>query len=186
MPFRKVHNHEVILTREEDLIYQKILTASRKALSEKRDMEKIFVHLLRLRQVCCHASLTITEVPVLEDGIDIEPQSLIGDVNLRKTILDLSTINPQIFDQKNQSTKMQHIIDGVTGAVKRKEKSVVVSQWTKLLDLFMKHFERNSIRCQSINGSVNIQERTNIVEDFNCNLKGPPVIFYCLKLEKNV
>ena len=56
------------------------------------------------------------------------------------------------------------------------QKVVIVSQWTSMLDVFVVHFRKLKIKCHLIAGNVSVKQRTAIVEDFNTNPKGPPVI----------
>ena len=87
--------------------------------------------------------------------------------------------NP-VFDREKMSSKMRYIIDEVQKVVSQKQKAVVVSQWTSMLDLFAQHFRRLHIRCHLIAGSVALKHRTDIVEDFNRNPDGPPVRYIFL------
>lgn len=59
-----------------------------------------------------------------------------------------------------------------------REKSVIVSQWTSMLEVVEKHLENVGIRCLTISGQVLVKERPAIVDDFNNNPRGPPVSSY--------
>ena len=85
-----------------------------------------------------------------------------------------SVANP-IFDADIKSSKMTYIIEEVRKVVAQNHKAVVVSQWTSYLNVFSQHFYRMNIRTHKIDGSVPLKMRTQIVEDFNTNPRGPPV-----------
>lgn len=59
-----------------------------------------------------------------------------------------------------------------------REKSVIVSQWTSMLEVVEKHLDSVGIRCLTISGQVLVKERPAIVDDFNNNPRGPPVSTY--------
>ena len=161
--------------------------------------------LLRLRQVCCHPAL-LKNMLDQNDGGEIDAEvdddddedkdsiDLIGQ--LAKIKLDggvegeendeeddkkfFSVSNP-IFDSEKKSSKMTYIIEEVGKVVAQKHKAVVVSQWTSYLNVFSQHFYRMNIRTHKIDGSVPVKMRTQIVEDFNTNPRGPPVsVLYVL------
>ncbi len=83
--------------------------------------------------------------------------------------------NP-IFKASTISSKLKNVIDEVQRVIKKKQKAVIVSQWTSMLDVFDVHFKELNIPCHRIAGNVNVKQRTMFVEDFNTNPKGPPVI----------
>jgi transcription termination factor 2 len=72
---------------------------------------------------------------------------------------------------------MMFIIEETVKVVAQKHKAVVVSQWSTYLKIFSQHFYRINIRTHQIDGSIPVKMRTQIVEDFNNNPKGPPVPF---------
>lgn len=61
-----------------------------------------------------------------------------------------------------------------------REKAVIVSQWTSMLEVVEKHLENVGIRCLTISGQVLVKERPAIVDDFNNNPRGPPVLLLSL------
>ncbi|CAG0908606.1 unnamed protein product, partial [Darwinula stevensoni] len=56
-----------------------------------------------------------------------------------------------------------------------RDKIVVVSQWTSMLEIVKTHLQEAGFRVQGITGMVNIKERGKIVEDFNTNPRGAEV-----------
>ena len=158
-------------------------------------MQGMLVLLLRLRQVCSHPALIKTmldaadtetlgsENAKIEDDGDMDlitkmsSMALGGNADEPKKEEDnfFTKTNP-IFDQENMSSKMKYITSEVKKVVDGGEKAVVVSQWTSMLELFAKHFRRMRIPCHLIAGNVPLKERTSIVEDFNNNRSGSPVM----------
>ena len=53
--------------------------------------------------------------------------------------------------------------------------SVIVSQWTSMLQIVAVHLRRMGLRYAVIDGSVNPKRRMDLVEEFNTNPKGPQV-----------
>lgn len=53
--------------------------------------------------------------------------------------------------------------------------SVVVSQWTSMLQIVAGHLKRMGLRYGVIDGTVNPKRRMDLVEEFNTNPKGPQV-----------
>ena len=159
----------------------------------------MLVLLLRLRQVCSHPALIQTmldatetdalgseEAKIEDNDLDLITQmstmTLGGEPNEQKKEEEenfFTHTNP-VFDREKMSSKMRYIIDEVQKVVSQKQKAVVVSQWTSMLDLFAQHFRRLHIRCHLIAGSVALKHRTDIVEDFNRNPDGPPVRYIFL------
>ncbi|XP_057368862.1 transcription termination factor 2-like [Daphnia carinata] len=160
--------------------------------------QMMLVLLLRLRQACSHPALIQTmldatetesmgsEEAKIEDN-DMDLISQMSNMTLgskpdepKKEEENFFTHTNPIFDRENLSSKMKYIIDEVKKIVAQDQKAVVVSQWTSMLELFAQHFRKLRIRCHLIAGSVAIKHRTEIVEDFNGNPKGSPVILLSL------
>lgn len=59
--------------------------------------------------------------------------------------------------------------------------SVVVSQWTKMLDILAHHLKIAGIKYSIIQGSVSAKKRMEAVEEFNTDQKGPEVMLVSLK-----
>lgn len=53
--------------------------------------------------------------------------------------------------------------------------SVIVSQWTSMLQIVAVHLRQMGLRYGIIDGSVNPKRRMDLVEEFNTNPKGPQV-----------
>ncbi|KAI9558938.1 Transcription termition factor 2 [Daphnia sinensis] len=160
--------------------------------------QMMLVLLLRLRQACSHPALIQTmldatdseslgsEEAKIEDN-DMDLISQMSNMTLgskpdepKKEEDNFFTHTNPIFDRENLSSKMKYIIDEVQKVVAQDQKAVVVSQWTSMLELFAQHFRKLRIRCHLIAGSVAIKHRTEIVEDFNGNPNGSPVILLSL------
>lgn len=160
--------------------------------------QMMLVLLLRLRQACSHPALIQTmldatdteslgsEEAKIEDN-DMDLISQMSNMTLgskpdepKKEEENFFTHTNPIFDRENLSSKMKYIIDEVQKVVDQDQKAVVVSQWTSMLELFAQHFRKLRIRCHLIAGSVAIKHRTEIVEDFNGNPSGSPVILLSL------
>lgn len=62
-----------------------------------------------------------------------------------------------------------------------RSKCVVVSQWTQMLEVMDLHLQRANIRTLKISGTVPQKKRSEAVEDFNNNPRGPRVMLLSLK-----
>ena len=160
----------------------------------------LLVLLLRLRQICCHPSLiksmldqnTKADEGIEEDGEEIDLISAMEDMNISRMkggndlpekILNIQ--NP-IFDEARPSSKIEIVTKELRKILKKNkegddiEKSVIVSQWTSLLNIMKLHLEQMGIDYAEINGQVDVKQRGGIVEDFNTNQHGPCVMLLSL------
>lgn len=53
--------------------------------------------------------------------------------------------------------------------------SVIVSQWTSMLNIIAVHLRRMGLTYGVIDGTVNPKRRMDVVEEFNTNPRGPQV-----------
>jgi len=158
----------------------------------------ILVLLLRLRQICSHPglikSMLDTETKAnegLQDeaGEELDLISAMEDMrvgegdNDGKKILDLS--NP-VFASKRTSSKIDTVVEELL-ELKRKgketgvvEKTVIVSQWTSMLQIVKVHVEAMGMSCTEINGQIPVKLRGDIVNEFNDNARGPQVMLLSL------
>lgn len=59
--------------------------------------------------------------------------------------------------------------------------SVVVSQWTKMLEIVGIHLGRINIRYSLIQGNISPKKRMELVEEFNSDVDGPQVMLVSLR-----
>jgi len=59
--------------------------------------------------------------------------------------------------------------------------SVIVSQWTKMLDIVAVHLRRARIPCAVIRGDVPAKKRMEYVDQFNNDADGPEVMLVSLR-----
>jgi len=161
----------------------------------------VLTFLLRMRQVCCHpvlikSMLDKNEAPdddedIKNDGSGNNSIDLISqmasfkpddEANAKEEEDKFFSHDNPIFNRNYVSSKMKFIVGEVKKVVEQNHKAVVVSQWTSYLNLFSNHFRMMDIRTHRIDGSTPLQKRQEIVEDFNTNPKGPPVLFFCFNI----
>lgn len=154
--------------------------------------QHILVMLLRLRQCCCHLSL-------MKDALDDETQQNEGlELTLEEQMMDLMLSEEKekepkvkkssvMFEKEALSTKMQALMNELkeihrpdTSSVE-KNKSVIVSQWTKMLDIVAVHLRRLNIRCSVIKGDIPAKKRMDSVDQFNNDKHGPEVMLVSLR-----
>uniref|UniRef100_A0A7E4VHX9 Transcription termination factor 2 n=1 Tax=Panagrellus redivivus TaxID=6233 RepID=A0A7E4VHX9_PANRE len=157
-------------------------------------MSCLLVLLLRLRQACVHMALTKNAVDIdafKEDG------GTEGDVldELEKTLGNISLggdngvlVNPDgtkvcvedIFEVHYKSAKVQALIERLDVAIEAGDKSVVVSQWTSMLDIIEWHLQKRKVEYTAITGAVLTKDRQARVDSFNQRNGGAQVMLLSL------
>eukprot|EP00111_Clytia_hemisphaerica_P023657 TCONS_00069728-protein len=146
----------------------------------------LLVLVLRLRQCCSHMSLMCQPLDsdlCKSEGIDIPLEEQLGNMSIDESSPMFS--RPMEFKGGYASTKIQTLLKelksmGRTSQTRKPIKSVVVSQWTRMLEIVASHLKRSGIKYEFITGSVNAKKRADIVEDFN-NEIDPQVMLVSLK-----
>ncbi|EDV43361.1 uncharacterized protein Dana_GF18453 [Drosophila ananassae] len=80
----------------------------------------------------------------------------------------LKRTNP-VFNLKRPSSKMLKVMEILkTSILKSKDdKAIVVSQWTSVLDILRDHLEHAGLPTLSLNGTIPVKNRQDIVNQFN-------------------
>ncbi|XP_075145312.1 transcription termination factor 2-like [Haematobia irritans] len=79
----------------------------------------------------------------------------------------LQRTNP-VFNMDRPSTKMVKVLEVLKERVIAKgEKAIVVSQWTSVLNILKTHIERENVATLSLNGTIAVKNRQEIVTEFN-------------------
>uniref|UniRef100_A0A803UZU3 Transcription termination factor 2 n=1 Tax=Ficedula albicollis TaxID=59894 RepID=A0A803UZU3_FICAL len=150
--------------------------------------------LLRLRQCCCHLSLlkmALDQVNLNSEGLALSIEEQLGALTLselqtpdsKSTVyLNGTAFHTDIFDITRESTKITQLLAELKTIQSHSEpqKSVVVSQWTSMLQVVAVHLKRLGLKYATVDGSVNPKQRMDVVEEFNNNPKGPQVILVSL------
>ncbi|XP_063860938.1 transcription termination factor 2-like isoform X2 [Scylla paramamosain] len=158
----------------------------------------LLVLLLRLRQICCHPSLIsqmVNEESVETDELVSDEHSEVDqDLIAHMSTLNISenesekestdvltTANP-VFKDTSKSSKIKCLVDELKQlrSSGSRDKVIVVSQWTSMLEIVGKHLQEAEIRHQYITGKTLVKDRAAIVEDFNLNPRGPRVMLLSL------
>ncbi|CAG0888256.1 unnamed protein product, partial [Darwinula stevensoni] len=161
----------------------------------------LLVLLLRLRQICCHPGLIKSmldsesragagiedeeeeDLDLLEQlqGLSIRADGETVDEAVTKKVF--TSVNP-VFNPTRRSTKIKMLLEQLQttrdSSGSERDKIVVVSQWTSMLEIVKTHLQEAGFRVQGITGMVNIKERGKIVEDFNTNPRGAEVLLLSL------
>uniref|UniRef100_A0A914XRH2 Transcription termination factor 2 n=1 Tax=Plectus sambesii TaxID=2011161 RepID=A0A914XRH2_9BILA len=189
--------------RHEDFGYRNpFLAKSQRAVKSDdkfQQMTVIFVLLLRLRQACVHLALT-------KDAVDMEafdPAALgmdggskadvdailaaqLGEMSLDENALSdqVTDVNQaaidQLFSPEYESAKVRILLENVEKVLQSKDKCVIVSQWTSLLDIVAIHLKKRRVQFTEITGKVPIPERQDRVDQFNRTDGGPVVMLLSL------
>ncbi|XP_037729612.1 transcription termination factor 2 [Drosophila subpulchrella] len=80
----------------------------------------------------------------------------------------LKRTNP-VFNLNRPSSKISHVIKILKTSILRgtDDKAIVVSQWTSVLDILRDHLHKDSVPTLSLNGSIPVKNRQDIVNQFN-------------------
>ncbi|XP_028847991.1 transcription termination factor 2 isoform X2 [Denticeps clupeoides] len=145
--------------------------------------------LLRLRQCCCHPSLlrkTLDQSEMQGDGITLTLEEQLNALSLSeasgpKTTVTLngSRFSSKLFEETWESTKILAILNELK-EIRNNQKSVIVSQWTSMLNTVAVHLKRLDLSFAVIDGTVNPKRRMDLVEEFNTNPKQPQVMLVSL------
>ncbi|XP_037776310.1 transcription termination factor 2-like [Penaeus monodon] len=192
----------VVTTKKDDNRFTPTLTAD--SAIENVKAHHLLVLLLRLRQICCHPSLIKGMVETegsdadglegsTKDSMELDLASQMAEMSLimpneveeeadNKVKKDVLNLKNPVFSKNSASSKIEKIIEELSRLRDKgtREKSVIVSQWTSMLEVVEKHLENVGIRCLTISGQVLVKERPAIVDDFNNNPRGPPVMLLSL------
>ncbi|XP_034486352.1 transcription termination factor 2-like [Drosophila innubila] len=165
--------------------------------SKEVKSHEILVLLLRLRQICCHPGLIDAmledDAGKMDHGgrnsytpeIDLLAQLKKMDINnnggssrrssagadearLAKASQNVLKRSNPVFNLKRPSSKMHKVMDILkTSVLKTKDKAIVVSQWTSVLDIMRDILQREKLVTLSLNGSIPVKDRQSIVNEFN-------------------
>ncbi|WAR20822.1 TTF2-like protein [Mya arenaria] len=118
------------------------------------------------------------ELTLEEQMMDLLLDDQEKEPTLRKT--------DKIFQPKAMSTKMKALMDQILSIhrpanSKDKCKSVIVSQWTSMLQIVALHLERENIRSHVIKGNIPAKKRMEYVDEFNNDASGPEVMLVSLR-----
>ncbi|XP_075993974.1 transcription termination factor 2-like [Genypterus blacodes] len=153
--------------------------------------------LLRLRQCCCHLSLlkkTLDSSELQGDGVVLSLEEQLNALCLSSSpspsgpdpkdtvALNGSRFASRLFEGTSSSTKISAIVSELESIRERSDdqKSVIVSQWTSMLQIVATHLRQMGLKYAVIDGTVNPKRRMDLVEEFNTNPKGPQVMLVSL------
>lgn len=79
----------------------------------------------------------------------------------------LKRSNP-VFNFKRPSSKMLKVLEILNkNVLKTKDKAIIVSQWTSVLDILRDLLHKEKLETLSLNGGIPVKDRQNIVDQFN-------------------
>ena len=148
----------------------------------------LLVLVLRLRQCCTHLSLMCEEIdPDTCKNEGIETPSIedsFANLSIDHGRDEDESSRPKEMLPNFTSTKIVKLISCLNSIRKQsangKVKCVIVSQWSRMLDVVAYHLRREGYKYDFITGSVVVKKRSDIVEAFN-NDKYPEIILLSLK-----
>ncbi|KAK3866441.1 hypothetical protein Pcinc_028026 [Petrolisthes cinctipes] len=90
----------------------------------------------------------------------------------------LSADNP-VFKETKKSSKIRTLLKELK-KIDNDDKSIVVSQWTSMLEIVSEHLTNADMKWNTITGKVLVKDRADIVYDFNNNPHGAKVMLLSL------
>ncbi|XP_008708584.1 transcription termination factor 2 [Ursus maritimus] len=153
----------------------------------------LLTQLLRLRQCCCHLSLLKSALDPAElksEGLALSLEEQLSAMTLSELcdtepspIISLNgeQFKAELFENTRVSSKVSSLLvelEAIRGN-SASQKSVVVSQWTSMLQVVAWHLKRHGLTFATIDGSVNPKQRMDLVEAFNSS-RGPQVMLISL------
>ncbi|XP_034510060.1 transcription termination factor 2 isoform X3 [Ailuropoda melanoleuca] len=153
----------------------------------------LLTQLLRLRQCCCHLSLLKSALDPAElksEGLALSLEEQLSAMTLSELcdtepspIISLNgeQFKAELFENTRVSSKISSLLvelEAIRGN-SASQKSVVVSQWTSMLQVVAWHLKRHGLTFATIDGSVNPKQRMDLVEAFNSS-RGPQVMLISL------
>ncbi|EGT34819.1 hypothetical protein CAEBREN_17963 [Caenorhabditis brenneri] len=174
------------------------------ANSKFQNMSCILLLLMRLRQACVHFHITKSGMDMdafqINGGDDDVDMDELGAL-MEKTMAELTLAGgdsdeddeeesvrktpkkepaTRIFEPHFISCKMEKTLKIVKNILEKKEKVVIVSQWTSVLDLVEKHIKNGNHKYTSITGKVLVKDRQERVDSFNKEKGGAQVMLLSL------
>ncbi|XP_069139673.1 transcription termination factor 2-like isoform X1 [Argopecten irradians] len=158
--------------------------------NRKVGAQQILVLLLRLRQCCSHLSLmrdAFDEETAESEGLELDIAEQMRDLMLEEPGKpeepQLITKASPVFEQSYLSTKMKFLLEKLKEirGNKPRQKSVIVSQWTKMLEIVGLQLDKLNIEYSIIKGNIPPKKRTEAVDAFNCSSSGPEVMLVSLR-----
>lgn len=164
------------------------VSAQKQLLGRKGDDVKahqILVLILRLRQICCHPGLIkemVTKDEAEANGMgndeDTDLDNITAQVNNLTLLADeeneenvdnaLFSLKNPVFDFNRKSTKIAAIVNTIKEILVKKEKMIVVSQWTGMLGIIGDHLSSvEGADWEMFSGAVPIKKRQGIIDRFN-------------------
>ncbi|EDV94807.1 transcription termination factor 2 [Drosophila grimshawi] len=90
------------------------------------------------------------------------------DVRLAKASKNVLKRSNPVFNLCRPSTKMLKVLEILkTNILKSDDKVIIVSQWTSMLDILRDLLQQEKLAALSLNGSIPVKNRQNIVNEFN-------------------
>ncbi|OWF46662.1 transcription termination factor 2-like [Mizuhopecten yessoensis] len=158
--------------------------------NKKVGAQQILVLLLRLRQCCSHLSLmrdAFDEETAESEGLELDIAEQMRDLMLEEPGKPeepkLTKASP-IFEQSFLSTKMKFLLEKlkeIGEGKEKRQKSVIVSQWTKMLEIVGLQLDKLNINYSIIKGNVPPKKRAEAVDAFNLSSGGPEVMLVSLR-----
>ncbi|XP_064631066.1 transcription termination factor 2-like [Lineus longissimus] len=149
---------------------------------------EILLMLLRLRQCCSHIGLMKDSVDAEElqsEGIELPLEDQLDLMSLNEA-KDPAAATKDVFDPLVASTKVKNLMETLLTIRKesppgKPQKSVIVSQWTKMLEIISSHLKLQGFKYHLIQGNIPPKKRMEAIEDFNTDPKGPEVMLLSLR-----
>ncbi|VVB05641.1 unnamed protein product [Arabis nemorensis] len=155
LPSKTIELRKVLFTKEEREFYSKLERYAREQYEEftagTTQYADVLLMLTRLRQACNHPLLVPSSAMTLS-SVEVAKKLPYGSSKIKATLDFLKNDVNQTSDA---------LVEGVG------EKTLVFSQWTRMLDLLEDGLKSSSIQYRRFDGSMSVEARDKAIQDFN-------------------
>lgn len=145
-------------------------------------------HKISLHKICYFVQMLSVNTPVNEeyndevDGFGEDDANVMGQI-VNDAIDDKEIFNPknEIFDPDHQSTKIKMLLYIIQKRfLPTKDKGLIVCEWPSYLHIIADHLSLLGLSYEYYTGEVGIQERPEIVKQFNSDAMHPRILLLSL------
>ncbi|XP_016954041.1 transcription termination factor 2 isoform X2 [Drosophila biarmipes] len=112
---------------------------------------------------------SIESKPSVAAGADTSLPLGADEARIAKASKNLLKRTNPVFNLNRPSSKISHVIKILKTSILKdtNDKAIVVSQWTSVLDILRDHLHKDSVPTLSLNGTIPVKNRQDIVNQFN-------------------
>ncbi|XP_043651643.1 transcription termination factor 2 [Drosophila teissieri] len=124
--------------------------------------------LAQLNKLAITDTSTEGQLSVANAGDD-GPPLLPDEARIAKASKNLLKRSNPVFNLRRPSSKINMVVQILKTSILKSsdDKAIVVSQWTSVLDILREHLSKDGVTTLSLNGTIAVKNRQDIVNQFN-------------------